>query len=301
MRLAITGGTGFVGSHLIDAALAAGHMVKALTRREQPPRDRVDMGRRRPRRPRRARAAGRPTPTRSSTSPASSTPRRGRLRAGQCRRARWRCWPPRPPAASTASSTSPRSPRASRSCRSTARPRRARRSWSTRSGLDWAIVRPPAVYGPGDKETLELFRMAKLGLMLMPPKGRLSVHPRRRPRPPAARACRAGGTVELLDRARRRHAGRLDPPRVRAARSARRSARGRRSSRRRPVPAARRPRRPAAPRRQGQADGRPRRLFLPPQLGRRPGAGAAAQCGGRRSKRSRAEGDSRLVSPKGWL
>jgi len=43
------------------------------------------------------------------------------------------------------------------------------------SGLDWTIVRPPAVYGPGDKETLELFRMAKLGLMLMPPKGRVSV------------------------------------------------------------------------------------------------------------------------------
>src|SRR4029078_1640636 len=43
------------------------------------------------------------------------------------------------------------------------------------SGLDWTIVRPPAVYGPGDKETLELFRMAKLGLMLMPPRGRVSV------------------------------------------------------------------------------------------------------------------------------
>ena len=40
----------------------------------------------------------------------------------------------------------------------------------TSSGLDWAIVRPPAVYGPGDKETLELFQMAKLGLMLMPPR-----------------------------------------------------------------------------------------------------------------------------------
>jgi nucleoside-diphosphate-sugar epimerase len=43
------------------------------------------------------------------------------------------------------------------------------------SGLDWAIVRPPAVYGPGDRETLELFRMARLGVMLMPPKGRVSV------------------------------------------------------------------------------------------------------------------------------
>jgi nucleoside-diphosphate-sugar epimerase len=43
------------------------------------------------------------------------------------------------------------------------------------SGLDWTIVRPPAVYGPGDKETLELFRMAKAGLILLPPKGRLSL------------------------------------------------------------------------------------------------------------------------------
>jgi nucleoside-diphosphate-sugar epimerase len=43
------------------------------------------------------------------------------------------------------------------------------------SGLDWVIVRPPAVYGPGDKETLELFRMAKLGLMLMPPHGHVSL------------------------------------------------------------------------------------------------------------------------------
>jgi uncharacterized protein YbjT (DUF2867 family) len=43
------------------------------------------------------------------------------------------------------------------------------------SGLDWSIVRPPAVYGPGDRETLELFKMAKLGLMVMPPRGRISV------------------------------------------------------------------------------------------------------------------------------
>ena len=42
MKLAVTGGTGFVGSHLVDAALAAGHDIKALTRREQPPRDGVE-------------------------------------------------------------------------------------------------------------------------------------------------------------------------------------------------------------------------------------------------------------------
>jgi uncharacterized protein YbjT (DUF2867 family) len=43
------------------------------------------------------------------------------------------------------------------------------------SGLDFAIVRPPAVYGPGDRETLELFRMAKRGFILLPPEGRLSL------------------------------------------------------------------------------------------------------------------------------
>lgn len=37
------------------------------------------------------------------------------------------------------------------------------------SGLDWTILRPPAVYGPGDAEFLELFKMARLGFVTMPP------------------------------------------------------------------------------------------------------------------------------------
>lgn len=41
------------------------------------------------------------------------------------------------------------------------------------SGLDWTIVRPPAVFGPGDTEMLDLFRMARRGIALVPP-GRLS-------------------------------------------------------------------------------------------------------------------------------
>ena len=43
------------------------------------------------------------------------------------------------------------------------------------SGLDYAIVRPPAVYGPGDKETFDLFRMAKYRLALLPSNGQLSL------------------------------------------------------------------------------------------------------------------------------
>jgi nucleoside-diphosphate-sugar epimerase len=43
------------------------------------------------------------------------------------------------------------------------------------SGLDWTIVRPPAVYGPGDRETFELFRMARRGLVALPPAGHFSI------------------------------------------------------------------------------------------------------------------------------
>ncbi len=43
------------------------------------------------------------------------------------------------------------------------------------SGLDWAMVRPPAIYGPGDKDMLDLFKMARTGWMLLPPAGRMSV------------------------------------------------------------------------------------------------------------------------------
>jgi nucleoside-diphosphate-sugar epimerase len=39
---------------------------------------------------------------------------------------------------------------------------------------EWDIVRPPAVYGPGDMDQLDLFRMAKLGIALLPPGGRMS-------------------------------------------------------------------------------------------------------------------------------
>lgn len=42
------------------------------------------------------------------------------------------------------------------------------------STRDWVVIRPPAVYGPGDTELLDMFRMAKRGLAVLPPKGRAS-------------------------------------------------------------------------------------------------------------------------------
>jgi nucleoside-diphosphate-sugar epimerase len=43
------------------------------------------------------------------------------------------------------------------------------------SGLDWTIVRPPAIYGPRDREILELFKAARWGVVPMPPRGRASI------------------------------------------------------------------------------------------------------------------------------
>ena len=43
------------------------------------------------------------------------------------------------------------------------------------SGLDWTIVRPPAIYGPRDREILDMFRGARWGVVPMPPAGRASM------------------------------------------------------------------------------------------------------------------------------
>lgn len=43
------------------------------------------------------------------------------------------------------------------------------------SGLDWCMVRPPAIYGPRDPEIFELFKAAKMGVVPMPPAGRASI------------------------------------------------------------------------------------------------------------------------------
>ena len=43
------------------------------------------------------------------------------------------------------------------------------------SGLDFTIVRPPAVYGPHDSDMFELFRAARYGIVPVPPKGRTSI------------------------------------------------------------------------------------------------------------------------------
>ena len=43
------------------------------------------------------------------------------------------------------------------------------------SPLDWTVIRPPGVYGPGDTEMFDMFRIAVKGWALLPPRGRVSV------------------------------------------------------------------------------------------------------------------------------
>lgn len=174
MKIGVTGGTGFVGSHVLEVAVAAGHSVKALTRREQPDRENIEW------------VPG-SLEDRSAlhelvtdvdavihlagviTAPDAAGFARGNV-AGTLAML----------AAATAggvhrfvhvSSLAAREPKLSLYGGSKERAEELIRS----SGLEWSIVRPPAVYGPGDRETLELFRMAKVGLMLMPPHGRVSL------------------------------------------------------------------------------------------------------------------------------
>jgi nucleoside-diphosphate-sugar epimerase len=174
VKIAITGGTGFVGSHLIDAVLAAGHSLNALTRRDQPEREGVDW------------VAGDLSSRDALEKLVSNTDAvihvAGTIsgRSAAAFEAANVAGTLAMLAAATAggvhrfvhvSSLAAREPKLSLYGAS----KEKGEELVIRSGLDWAIVRPPAVYGPGDRETLELFRMAKLGIMLMPSKGRVSV------------------------------------------------------------------------------------------------------------------------------
>lgn len=44
----------------------------------------------------------------------------------------------------------------------------------TTSLLDWTVVRPPGIYGPGDTELLDMFKLAQRGFAVLPPRGHAS-------------------------------------------------------------------------------------------------------------------------------
>jgi nucleoside-diphosphate-sugar epimerase len=174
VRLAVTGATGFVGGHLLDAAAEAGHRVAALARRPQQPRPVVEW------------IAG----------SLDDRPALDRLVAGADAVIHVAGVVNAPDAAGFEagnvlgtgavlaaaekagvqrfvhiSSLAAREPNLSQYGASKARSE----ALVAASPLSTAIVRPPAIYGPGDHELLALFKMAKRGFILLPPAGRLSL------------------------------------------------------------------------------------------------------------------------------
>jgi nucleoside-diphosphate-sugar epimerase len=174
VRLAVTGATGFVGGRLLRLAVEQGHEVAALTRRSQNERrgvtwvqgaleNRLALQRLVEKADALIHVAG------VISAPDAATFEEGNVTGtlGLL-------------AAATAggvhrfvhvSSLAAREPELSLYGGSKARSEELVK----RSGLDWAIVRPPAVYGPGDRETLELFKAARLGFVPLPPRGRISL------------------------------------------------------------------------------------------------------------------------------
>jgi uncharacterized protein YbjT (DUF2867 family) len=172
--LAITGATGFVGSHLLRMARDAGYELRALTRGWRPPEDGIDWVDGALDRPDSLAklAAGADAivhiaalinaPSRAAFDTVNVGGTAAMIDAARAAGVRRFVH---------ISSLAAREPHLSDYGWSKARSERL----VAASGLDWTIVRPPAVYGPGDRETFELFKMARRGLVALPPKGRFSV------------------------------------------------------------------------------------------------------------------------------
>lgn len=174
LKLAVTGATGFVGGRLLDRALAAGHEIRALTRRPQPERtgvrwvegalDRADSLDRLLEgadavihvagvinaRDAAGFEAGNVNGTAAVIAAAEKVGARRFVHV---------------------SSLAAREPKLSIYGATKA----GSEALVAASSIPSAIVRPPAVYGPGDRETLELFKMARRGFVLLPPEGRISL------------------------------------------------------------------------------------------------------------------------------
>ena len=170
----MTGATGFVGSHTLEAALEAGHQVRALTRREQPDADGVQWVRGTLDDPATLAAlvagvdgvihvAGLTnTPDPAEFEAANVTGTAAVIAAMTAAKVRRLVF---------VSSLAARKPELSAYGASKARAE----ALVEASGLDWTTVRPPGVYGPRDVDYLEMFRTAKLGFVPLPPGGASSL------------------------------------------------------------------------------------------------------------------------------
>lgn len=169
MIVALTGGTGFLGGHVLDRLIASGHQVRALARKPQSARDGVtwlagdldNLGDLCAGADAVLHVAGVVNADALTFDRGNRQGTENMLAAAQAAGVRRFVH---------VSSLSAREPQLSNYGAS----KRAAEDAVVASPLDWSVVRPPAIYGPGDTDNLELFRFAKRGIMPLPPKGRLS-------------------------------------------------------------------------------------------------------------------------------
>ena len=172
--IAVTGATGFVGQALLDLAAARGVPVRALTRKAQSPRAGVEW------------IAGDLEDTAALAKLVEGTeavihlagvvnaPDAAGFVAGNVAgtlEVVTAAMVARTPRFIHVSSLSAREPQLSAYGASKLKGERIVMA----SPLDWTVVRPPAIYGPRDRDILELFKFAKAGLVPLPPRGRMSV------------------------------------------------------------------------------------------------------------------------------
>lgn len=168
MIIAVTGATGFVGQTLLDQAAKAGIAVRALTRREQPPRPGVEWVRGDLDDQPALRQVCRGAEAVVHVAGVVNAPDAEGFERGNVTgtlnviEAARQAGVPR---LVHVSSLSAREPDLSVYGASKARAEQLVRA----GGIDWTIVRPPAIYGPRDTEMFELFRLARWGLLPMPP------------------------------------------------------------------------------------------------------------------------------------
>ncbi len=174
MRIALTGATGFLGGHVLTRLLEAGHKIQALTRKPQPARNGVTWIDGALDRPETLIALVNGCGAVVHIAGVVNAPDPAGFDIGN------RIGTANIVAASEmfgsrrfvhVSSLSAREPRLSLYGSS----KRAAEDVVMGSALDWVVVRPPAIYGPGDTDNLELFRFAKRGIIPLPPRGRLSL------------------------------------------------------------------------------------------------------------------------------
>lgn len=174
MIVAVTGATGFVGRAVVDRAAGSGLSLRALTRRAQPSRAGITWI---------AGALDKPDSLATLVEGADvvlhiagvvNAPDRAGFVAGNIDGTR---------AIVEAAKAAGIKRFVHVSSLSAREPALSTYGWSKRqaedmvmaSALDWTIVRPSGIYGPGDIEMRDMFRAAKMGITLMPPPGKVSL------------------------------------------------------------------------------------------------------------------------------